>query len=131
MMAKEQPFSLLHLPIEVRLMIYEYAIGGNHFQLAYITQHVILEKRFYLETVPTCSGVESRLRVDWRKQYLLLSLPLPCRQVYHEVIDLLYRCNTFVAQGPRVLFNFAIFSLQLQRLHSNRHLDIMWNVDTD
>ncbi|KAL8738472.1 MAG: hypothetical protein Q9181_000728 [Wetmoreana brouardii] len=128
---QKPPPSLLDLPFEIRLIIYEYAMGGNRFEL--VNHHVVLEKWLYNETVD--AGVKGVKPVDWNKpQHNMrphsLSLALSCHQVYDEVIDLLYSCNTFVVKVPRAFVNFATYSLQPQRLRAIRSLELTCHLES-
>ncbi|KAL8705224.1 MAG: hypothetical protein Q9201_001640 [Fulgogasparrea decipioides] len=128
---QKPPPSLLYLPFEIRLMIYEYAMGGNRFEL--VNHRVLLEKWLYNKTVD--AGVKGVKPVDWNEpQHNLrphsLSLALSCHQVYDEVIDLPYSCNTFVVKAPRAFINFATYSLQPQRLRAIRSLELTCHLES-
>lgn len=126
--SQKPPPPLLHLPPEIRLIIYEYAVGGNRFELTHRPKHIVLEKRLYSEAVNVRGGVKGVQKIDWKRPYNHLSLALTSRQVYHEVISLLYSCNTFVAKDPYVVVNFTMYSLQPQRLPAIRDLELTWTV---
>ena len=116
----------LRLPPELRLVIYELVMGNNRFKLTHFPKHVVLQTRLELECVPVRNGIMARRVLDWNKQLYHLSLPLTCRQIYRESIDLLYSSNTFAFNDPHVLVNLATFCLPPQRLHAIRNLEVTW-----
>ncbi|KAL8903297.1 MAG: hypothetical protein Q9171_007450 [Xanthocarpia ochracea] len=116
----------LRLPPELRLVIYDLVMGNNRFELAHVPKHIVLQTRLELEVVQVRSGAMVKRVLNWNKQLYHLSLPLTCRQIYRESIDLLYSSNTFAFDDPHVLVNLATFCLPPQRLHAIRNLELTW-----
>lgn len=42
---------LLRLPIEIRLIIWKYVVGGNRFELVHRPKEIVLQKRLFMECV--------------------------------------------------------------------------------
>lgn len=107
---------LLGLPLELRLVIYKLVVGDHRFELTNVPKNVILKERLSMEMVNVRGGFTFKHVVDRTKRLHHLSLPLTCRQIYHEVIDLLYGCNTFTFEDPHVLVDFAMVSMPSRAL---------------
>ncbi|KAL8709899.1 MAG: hypothetical protein Q9225_007381 [Loekoesia sp. 1 TL-2023] len=119
---------LLRLPIEVRLIIWKYAVGGNRFELVHRSKEIVLQKRLFMDIVNVRGGIMVKQRVDWKKQYYHLSLACTCHQIYREVIDLLYNCNTFITKDPYAVTDLVLYRLQPQRYHAIRVLELTWSL---
>ncbi|KAL8788243.1 MAG: hypothetical protein Q9213_001763 [Squamulea squamosa] len=119
---------LLRLPVELRLAIYDMVISNKRFELKNVPKHIVLQQRLEMEAVDVRGGTMAKQVVNWNKKLYNLSLPLTCRRMYHETIDLLYSSNTFIFDDPHVLVNLATFCLPPQRLRAIRHLDITWKL---
>ncbi|KAL8855856.1 MAG: hypothetical protein Q9178_007517 [Gyalolechia marmorata] len=117
----------LRLPPELRLVIYDLVMGNKRFKLAHVPKHIVLQTRLEQEVVQVRSGAMFKRVLNWNKQLYHLSLPLTCRQIYRESIDLLYSSNTFAFDDPHVLMNLATFCLPPQRLHAIRNLEVTWS----
>ncbi|KAL8945854.1 MAG: hypothetical protein Q9222_007664 [Ikaeria aurantiellina] len=125
---EERRSPLLRLPLEIRLLIYEYSIGGYLLELAHIPKHVVLRKRLSMRPVSVRGGTMAKQFVDREKSYHHLSLVLTCRQLYREAIDTLYSCNTFEVRDPQVWANFTTRCLPPQRLNAIRSLELSWGL---
>ncbi|KAL8983718.1 MAG: hypothetical protein Q9205_002114 [Flavoplaca limonia] len=101
-------------------------LGQQRLELNHVPKHIVLEQRLEMEVVDVRGGTMAKQVVNWKKQLYYLSLPLTCRQIYHETIDLLYGSNTLIFDDPHVLVNLAICCLPPQRLQTIRSLEVIW-----
>ena len=121
---------LLQLPAEVRNMIFGYVIGGQLIHIygykrsevttrccALISENEAQE-HFYatdpelFEQPDKTHGWSGRFSRDSSRHYdcqekFSLSILRVCRQIYHEVKDVLYFANTFSFRNPTALQNFT------------------------
>ena len=116
----------LRLPVELRLVIYNMVLSQQRLELNHVPKHIVLQQRLEMKVVDVRGGTMAKQVVNWKKQLYYLSLPLTCRQIYHETIDLLYSSNTFAFDDPHVLVNLATCCLPPQRLHAIRSLEVTW-----
>ncbi|KAL8994268.1 MAG: hypothetical protein Q9169_005703 [Polycauliona sp. 2 TL-2023] len=120
--------SFLRLPVELRLAIYTMAMGNQRLELKHVSKHIVLQERLEVEVVYFPPGIMTKKKklVDWNMQLYHLSLPLTCRQIYRETIDLLYSSNTFALDEPHALINLTTCCLPPQRLQAIKNLEVTW-----
>lgn len=101
---------LISLPAEIRLQIWQYAVGGNEFRLIQKGNRIGIDRRFDPSS--------------WYPKYL--NFLLTCRQIYSEAIDLLYSSNTFEIPDPRILIFFHDYCILPKRWNRIQHLYISY-----
>ncbi|KAL8850832.1 MAG: hypothetical protein Q9221_004246 [Calogaya cf. arnoldii] len=117
----------LRLPVELRLAIYNIVIADHRFELKHVPKHIVLQQRLEMKVVDVRGGgVMAKQVVKWNRKLYHLSLPLTCRQIYRETIDLIYSSNTFAFDDPHVLVNLVTCCLPPQRLPALRNLEVTW-----
>ncbi|KAI0010823.1 hypothetical protein F4779DRAFT_616264 [Xylariaceae sp. FL0662B] len=96
---------LLKLPIEVRLIIYKYAVAASGHILAFPSRVEKIKSKRHRVTAST--------------------LALSCRHIYQELTSfpLFYRVNSFSVSNPRDLFRFLTARTPAQR-NAIRHLTV-------
>ncbi|KAJ7455798.1 hypothetical protein FB451DRAFT_1184092 [Mycena latifolia] len=91
---KEQPLNchLLNLPAELRICIYEFAVGGRMISLMLATTR----SRTKYNTISRCYELADGLNTQYiRADGIPIALLLSCRQVYLEALPILHQRNTF------------------------------------
>jgi hypothetical protein len=136
--AVPQTCSLLaKLPLELRLQIYQYAIGDSTIHVVEFKQrlaHVECSSRLDVDIERAC--IPHRYKnerpdwsddiPDWKFDTLLgarLALLQTCRQIYAESIDILYSTNTFDFATAET-FNLFVRTIPPTRLTTIRSLSI-------
>ena len=114
---------LLRLPFELRIHIYELALGGNILNLRHKHCRVAhLRLSTSCPPPPLFHGVSETHPFLSPNQFSTTGLPLllTCRSIYRDAIRLLYTSNTFFVSDLGVLIHWADPPL----LHPRRFADI-------
>ena len=115
------------LPIELRLHIYEYALGGQTIHLVH-NRNDSVEWPFQTTSPMITSMIGANwdpLRANpWEAPQINLALLLTCRRIYNEAADILYNSNFFTTDNIRVFIYLAKNCLSPQRLLAIKHLDV-------
>ena len=120
-------YFLEHLPLELRLRIYEYALGGQTIHLVHMRNDSV---QWPFESaspmITSMIGADwDPLKADpWEPPIISLALLLTCRRIYNEAADILYSSNFFATDNVRVLMYLAESCLSPQRLLAIRHLQV-------
>ena len=121
------------LPIELRLRVYEYALGGQTIHLVHTrNQDTELPSQYSSVVVPSMIGANwDPLEADpFQSPVINTAFLLACRQVYREAVDILYSTNNFVTDDIRTFIHFGKDCLGPQRLLTLKHLHVIvtWRV---
>ncbi|KAF2500546.1 hypothetical protein BU16DRAFT_614281 [Lophium mytilinum] len=135
---EQAEFSILYtLPLEIRTMIWEYAITGHHIHIARrrgrlghavcphpddilergAKEHLCMERR---------DGNDHWLPTNYPPRASPVSLVKTCRQIYSETIDLLYSGNTFAFADP-LAFDWFHTSVLPSRTRLLRSIELPWD----
>ncbi|KAF2183229.1 hypothetical protein K469DRAFT_751787 [Zopfia rhizophila CBS 207.26] len=130
--SQPQSWLLVKLPAEIRLMIWEYAIGGQKIHIVSKYRrlgHVICTPEYWEENRCKRPGLRAssymltygslpstKQLADWNMCNLLRA----CRQIYTEAITILYETNIFVFWDLRVIriFHDGILPERWQAIRS-------------
>lgn len=125
---------LMRLPIELRLEIYTYVLGGNLLHIFQIPRRLahkccdaMPSKRYFRSCCPTTQ------RSNVRKPYLgpfssaNIALLQTCRQIYLEAINVLYTTNVFDIDHLQTLV-YLSRSIPPQHFATITTLHISWQV---
>lgn len=118
---------LERLPFELRLRIYEYALGGQTIHLVHLRNDSV-QWPFQASSPMITSMIGANwdpLKPDpWEPPIISLALLLTCRQIYSEAADVLYSSNFFATDNIRVFIHLAENCLCPQRLLAIKHLQV-------
>lgn len=127
----EEPNScsfLERLPFELRLRIYEYALGGQTIHLVHVKNDSV-ESSFQASSPLKTSMIGANwdpLKPDtWEPPIICLALLLTCRQIYSEAADIIYSSNFFATDNIRVMIYLAENYLCPRRLLAIKHLQVV------
>lgn len=123
------------LPLEIRLQIYEYVLGGNLIHLIQIPRR-IAHVRCRASRVPDhlreCRPASRIPNHPWLRSVSSANLAFlkTCRQIYMEAISILYTTNTF---DINQLSTFLFFSKSIlsDRLRCITSLHLRWNLGSN
>ena len=129
---KSSPF--FRLPLELRLSIYEIAIGKNILHLFHFPK-CIKHTRFPSENDFSAPIYQPPAfnKANWRGISTTgLPLLLTCRAIYREAIDVLYGSNVFSLNDINILVFWNDMPLvRRPRMAAIRHLKISWSYYED
>lgn len=118
---------LKRLPLELRLRIYEYALGGQIIHLVHMRNDSV-EWPFQASSPMITSMIGANwdpLKPDpWEPPIISLALLLTCRQIHSEAANILYSFNFFATDNIRVFIYLAENCLCPQRLLAIKHLQV-------
>ncbi len=118
---------LERLPFELRLRIYEYALGGQTIHLVHLRNDSV-QWPFQASSPMITSMIGANwdpLKPDpWEPPIISLALLLTCRQIYSEAADVLYSSNFFATDNIRVFIHLAENCRCPQRLLAIKHLQV-------
>ncbi|KAI5378695.1 hypothetical protein J4E82_002581 [Alternaria postmessia] len=125
--AQSQSTFINKLPLEIRRMIYEKALGEQPIHTT-VSDGKLIARRCGLRNC-TCY-----LRPCPPGQRLHLALPLlrTCRQIYSEAVEYLYRANEFFISTDLEDFptaGYLSYFFQSQRIAQIGNLNIEWDLD--
>ncbi|OCK89426.1 uncharacterized protein K441DRAFT_699780 [Cenococcum geophilum 1.58] len=110
---QQQSSFFTKLPLEIRRLIYAYALGGEQLQLEVVDEFI--DEKMY-EKAPF------RLRCPSAQR--LLAFPKSCKMVYEEAVQFIYTSNTFLI--PNITAYFCLQRLlpthsfqAIQSIHLN------------
>ncbi len=120
-------FFLERLPLELRLRIYEYALGGQTIHLVHMRNDSV--EWPYQASIPMITSMIGAnwdpMKPDpWEPPVISLALLLTCRQIYSEAADILYSSNFFATDNIRVFLYLAETCLCPQRLLAIKNLQV-------
>lgn len=126
---------LTKLPLEIRLQIYEYVLGGNLLHLIQVPRriaHVRCRREKFSDPLRECRPA---LRTPLNPRLCQVSngnlaLLKTCRQIYRESIEVLYACNAFDV-NDLTTFVFFARSILPQRLASITALHLSWDLTSN
>ena len=123
---------LSRLPLEVRLMVYEYALGGNLVHLVLgrrKVSHVCCNSSAKTDFDRSCNPEAAPKRIPralgrpCRSNHL--ALVKSCRQIYDEAMPTMYSHNVFDVADLSAFVHFSR-SVPSQRLAAVRMLNVDW-----
>ncbi|KAL8719920.1 MAG: hypothetical protein Q9225_003149 [Loekoesia sp. 1 TL-2023] len=130
--------NLLSLPLEIRLEIYEFTLGGNLFILDQKPNRICIDRTLppasisWMLNGPQYDRYErTNPPQDKRHGAPGFGLLLTCRQVYIEAIDRFYAGNVFESANPLILIYLQDRCLLWQRLQAIKHLSLLWTYMTN
>ena len=118
---------LERLPLELRLHIYEYVLGGETIHLVHIRKR---SSEWPSQTsgsmLTSMIGANwNPMRSDpWESPDINPALILSCRQIYREAVDILYSSNVFAVDNITAFIYLADNYLPSQRLLAIKHLQV-------
>lgn len=118
---------LKRLPLELRLHIYEYVLGGETINLVQIrkrsSEWPFLTSGSMLTSMIGASW--DPMKPDpWKSPDINPALLLSCRQIYSEAADILYSSNVFAVDNITAFIYLAENYLSSQRLLAIKHLQV-------
>ncbi|KAI8943010.1 hypothetical protein NX059_001048 [Plenodomus lindquistii] len=126
----DQPQStfLTELPLEIRRMIYEHALGNRSIHISYVEGQLLTEG---CETPHKCQSNDTEYHTQ---KFIGIALPLlkTCRLIYSEAIEYLYTSNTLLIgskqdQYPTV--DMLPYFMLPHRITQIRTLYLEWTLD--
>ena len=129
--SQHSPF--FRLPRELRILIYEMAIGYRVLHLLSLPKCIKHIRLPVNESFVPRNSPSAFNKVDYRQTSCTgLPLLLTCRTVYGEAIDILYSSNTFLITDLNALVYLNDLPLiRRQRMEAIRHLKVEWIHYTD
>ena len=126
---------LTKLPLEIRLHIYEYVLGGNLLHLVQLPRRVAHGRCRCEKPSDPLRNCRPALRTPlnpWlgRVSNGNVALLMTCRQIYRESIEVLYARNAFDV-NDLTTFVFFARSILPQRLASITTLHILWDLTSN
>lgn len=120
------------LPLELRLQIYEYVLGGNLLHLIQIPRriaHVRCRALHVPDHSRQCRPASRMPLHPWLRTISSANLALlkTCRQIYIEAIDILYTTNTFDINHLSTFISFSQ-TIRSQRLGAITSLHMYWDL---
>ena len=128
-----QASSLLSLPLELRRLIYDLAVGGHILTLQQVGKKISIPPTVTApyQGIPADHFIRPIVTREDRTFFPALPLLLTCRQIYCEAIGTLYGNNTFRLYSPLILVYLNDLCLRPQHLQAIRHLTFEWVYMTD
>ncbi len=127
-----RPSQLLHMPVELRLMMYDYLFRGNvvHVftafkKVAYICCNSSSSQDLTEAWCTSAASFEHAQHINVRPAQMTVSLLLTCRQLYMEVIPFLYGDNVFNVEDLKAFISFSKI-IRPPNLAAIIHLDVHW-----
>lgn len=111
MSTQQQSLFFTKLPLEIRRLIYTYALGGERLQLELVDE--LVDEKGY-ERAP--------FRLTCLSAQRLLAFPKSCKMVYMEAVQFIYTSNTFLIPDITAYFCFqrllpTYFFQAIQSIH--------------
>ncbi len=134
--ADKPPCSFLtKLPLEIRLQIYEYVLGGNLLHLVHIPRriaHIRCRHPEPSDPLRKCRPASRTPLNPWLRGVSTANLALlkTCRQIYCEGIEVLYASNAFDVNDLNTFVSFAR-SIMPKRLASIKTLHLSWDLTSN
>lgn len=126
---------LIKLPLEIRLQIYEYVLGGNLLHLIQIPRRIAHVRCREMKSADPLRGCRPALRTPLNSMLCTVSngnlaLLKTCRQIYREGIEVLYAGNAFDV-NDLTTFMFFARSILPHRLASITTLHLSWDLTSN
>ena len=149
------PLFLTLLPIDIRLIIYEFVIGKEDYNLRRIQKIPIWSYGGFYHPRPPCvcgynsdpahvksvhplyrncpgypepsADAFSHVKLEyWREKPTRWALLLTSRQIYDEVLELFYRSSNLTLDRPQILLDLSERYLSKRSFMAIRHMDVVW-----